>query len=274
MDIVDAQVHIFEADSPERPWRGSGHSALPAMPAAQLVAMMDDAGIAAAILVSAWSNYRFDPSLALATAANYSGRFGVVAPVDPDRPDMDEFVAHWKTLPHTVGLRLMLLPEAEAERSGPGPGALLRAAQAYQVPLCVEARGNLDRIAPMLDEHPDLLLVIDHLGLEWTLEPPLAELETLLALARYPNVRVKATGTPALSRQPYPFADLWPALHAVFDAFTLQRVMWGTDWTRTTDLLSLRESVTTFTQSGELSDSELAQVMGKTARSVFSAFSG
>jgi L-fuconolactonase len=266
--IVDAQVHIFEANQPGRPWAGGGHSLRPELTTEQLLVMMDEAGVDEAVLVSAWSNYRFDPSYALQAADAHPERFTVVAPVDPDRPDMDEFVSHWKTLPNTVGLRQMLLAEAEAERTGVGGDSLLAAAERHGVPLCVEARGKVARIAPMAAAHPELRLVVDHLGLI----DGFHDLPVLLSLAEYPNVYVKATGVPTLSAEPYPFADIWPALEQIFEAFTLQRVMWGTDWTRTTDVLSMRESVTSFTESGRLSAGDREQLMATTAKSVFRRF--
>ena len=35
-----------------------------------------------------------------------------------------------------------------------------------------------------------------------------------------------------LSREPYPFPDIWDPLARVFDAWGFDRCLWGTDWTR------------------------------------------
>ena len=51
----------------------------------------------------------------------------------------------------------------------------------------------------------------------------LAHLPNLLALARYPNVAVKATGVPGSTREPYPYRNLHPYLRRVNDAFGPER---------------------------------------------------
>jgi len=89
-----------------------------------------------------------------------------------------------------------------------------------------------ERIATHFDE---LQLVIDHLGLfdvamlDPAVRDTFAGIDGLLALARYPNVAVKVTSVPLLSREPYPHADAWPHLHAVRRGLRRQRLMWGTD---------------------------------------------
>jgi predicted TIM-barrel fold metal-dependent hydrolase len=87
--------------------------------------------------------------------------------------------------------------------------------------------------------HPDLVVIIDHMGMP---APPtlplsdglLATLPDLLELARFANIAVKFTGVPALSTEEYPFAGLWPSLHQVINAFRPERLMWGSDYTRVT----------------------------------------
>jgi predicted TIM-barrel fold metal-dependent hydrolase len=62
--------------------------------------------------------------------------------------------------------------------------------------------------------------------------PPAAacrNLPQLLALARHPNVAVKATGQAGYALDPYPFRSIHDPLHRVFDAFGPHRVFWGTD---------------------------------------------
>jgi alpha-ketoglutarate-dependent 2,4-dichlorophenoxyacetate dioxygenase len=35
-----------------------------------------------------------------------------------------------------------------------------------------------------------------------------------------------------LSKEPYPFPDIWDPLFRIFDAWGFDRCLWGTDWTR------------------------------------------
>src|SRR5690606_22037740 len=97
----------------------------------------------------------------------------------------------------------------------------------------------------------DTTLVIDHLGLQQPFEPPVpeapfADLPSLLTLAAYSNVVVKITGACTLSLRPFPYADIWEPLGRIFDAFGIDRCMWGTDWTRAVGLLTYAQGVEAF----------------------------
>jgi predicted TIM-barrel fold metal-dependent hydrolase len=111
------------------------------------------------------------------------------------------------------------------------------------------ASGSLGVMAGIAERHPTLRLCIDSLG-----APPRAkdaaafvELPRLLALAKRPNVAVKAEGMPTLSSEPYPYRNLHPFLRQVYDAFGPQRLFWGSDVTRLTS--PYREAVTMFTEA-------------------------
>jgi L-fuconolactonase len=54
-----------------------------------MVAAMNSVGVDAAILVSSFNLYRYDPSYALEVYAAYPERFRVVTPVDPTDPRID-----------------------------------------------------------------------------------------------------------------------------------------------------------------------------------------
>ncbi len=70
---------------------------------------MDAVGVDGAILVSAYTMYRYDPSFALEVhAAKYPGRFGLVTPFDAADPAVGEKVADWVAKDGTVGIRLLL----------------------------------------------------------------------------------------------------------------------------------------------------------------------
>ena len=84
----------------------------------------------------------------------------------------------------------------------------------------------------------------------------------LLALAKYPNVAVKATGQAGYAEDEYPFRSLHPHLQRCFDAFGPARMFWGTDITRMP--CSWRQCVTLFTEELPwLKDRDLELVMGE-----------
>src|ERR1700726_5190217 len=81
--VIDAQVHAYAANTPERPW----HS-VPNWPAHvtgdEMVAAMDKVGGAGAIFISSFSMYRYDASYAVEVQRAHPGRMAVVKPVNPD----------------------------------------------------------------------------------------------------------------------------------------------------------------------------------------------
>jgi predicted TIM-barrel fold metal-dependent hydrolase len=156
-------------------------------------------------------------------------------------------------------------PEGGAENAG--VNRLFAAAGNHGVPLNVLCWGSLPLVGELAARHPDTSVVIDHLGLRQPFEPPVPEqpfeeLPLLLDQARHPNVSVKVSGACTMSHEPFPFDDLWEPLSRVFDAFGLDRCMWGTDWTRATALVTHAEAVAAFRDTDRLSASDKAQLMG------------
>jgi predicted TIM-barrel fold metal-dependent hydrolase len=93
---------------------------------------------------------------------------------------------------------------------------------------------------------------------------PFADLPKLLALAAHDNVAVKISGACTLSREPFPYRDIWNPLRRVFDAFGFDRCMWGTDWTRAVNVLTYKQGVDAFRVTDRLSDAERSALMGGT----------
>ncbi len=84
------------------------------------------------------------------------------------------------------------------------------------------AANFLPKVAEVAQRHPNLKLILDHLGRPRGTAPlpeRWANLPEVLALAKYPNVAMKATGAPSYSDQPYPFRDIHDNLHRLYDAF-------------------------------------------------------
>ena len=84
------------------------------------------------------------------------------------------------------------------------------------------AAGFLPKVAEVAQRHPRLKLILDHLGRPsggTASQPDLwANLPQVLALARYQNVAMKATGAPSYSGQAYPFRDILDHLHRLYDS--------------------------------------------------------
>ncbi|MBR0681317.1 amidohydrolase [Roseomonas eburnea] len=273
MPIIDAQVHAYERDHPGRPWAGVLHGP-PEVTGDEMVKAMDAVGVDGAILVSAFTMYRFDASYAVGVRRAHPGRFALVKPVDTTDPAVEEVIADWAATEGAVAARIMLNRDLPEDPADPGIARVLAAAGRHGLPVNLLCWGRLDQVAALAARHPGTRLVIDHLGLQQPFEPPVppqpfAELPKLLKLAAHDNVVVKITGACTLSHQAFPYADIWDPLARIFDAFGLDRCMWGTDWTRAVALLTYAQGVEAFRVTDRLTDSDRAVLMGGTLQKVY-----
>jgi len=235
MLIVDAQVHIWAADTPERPWPAeSRHRAHRLQPFSKddLLGEMDAAGVARVVIVPpSWEGDRND--LALEAARLHPDRFAVMgrpplAGRDPRALD------RWREQPGMLGIRVTTAGAGARELfTEPEGDWLWDAAERNELPAMVSLPGLLPAIDRIAERHPGLRLVIDHLALarESKDEAAFADLPQLLALAKRPNVAAKASALPRYTSQSYPYPKLHPYLRQVFDAFGPKRLFWGTDLT-------------------------------------------
>jgi predicted TIM-barrel fold metal-dependent hydrolase len=262
MLIVDAQVHIWGADTPERPWpegRSAPHRPQP-FSKDDLLREMNAAGVARVVIVPpSWEGDRND--LALDAARLHPDRFAVMG-----RPPLQPTALRdWREQPGMLGLRVTA-NTSEARSWFDDPSSWIWAeAEAVGLPVMVSPSGlipEVDRIARL---HPGLRLVIDHLALRRAKDnAAFDDLPRLLRLARLPNVAVKASALPAYSSQDYPYYNLHPYLRRVFDAFGSRRMFWGTDLTRLP--CSYREAIALFTDRLPfLSPADQEWVMGRAA---------
>jgi predicted TIM-barrel fold metal-dependent hydrolase len=286
VEIVDAQLHVWERSHADRPWvesnrlpAGAEQAAQHAQPLPEMtidgtLAAMDEAGVDAAVIFTP-ALYGFDNRYSLEAAARDSDRFAVAGNLDPTAPDIEEQIRTWRTQPGALAIRMPLFrPEGRARWQAGLYDPFLAAAQRYDVPVATYPPYLLRELVPTIEAFPDLRLVIDHLGLPQptpfsaTERDPFARLPDLLALARYPNVAVKLSAAPTLSREPFPFRDLWPPLHQILDAFGPDRLMWGSDWTRVVHFLTYREGLAFITETSELSPADKEQILGATLRKI------
>jgi L-fuconolactonase len=242
MQVVDAQVHIWGANTPDRPWVATDRAQRPTpFSADDAVTEMREAGVDAAILVPpTFEGNRND--LVLAAARRHPDLFAVMGRIDLDDPDSGrEIVAAWRTQPGALGFRLVLTPGSDATRTRPGSWLtdgeaewFFAAAAEHGVPVMVHVIGLLPEIQAVAARYPTLRLVIDHLGL-----PAAARIERsgdlvdqLRPLAELDNVAVKVGALPCYTDEPYPYPSWQAELRRVVDWYGAHRVFWASDVTR------------------------------------------
>jgi L-fuconolactonase len=213
-------------------------------------------------------------------------------------------IAEWAATNGAAGIRIMMNRDVSTDPADPGIKRVLAAAARHALPvnfLCagllgsasrasgrgdslphgrgesdlrLDGRGGLEQVVEIAKQNPDNRLVIDHLGLLQPTEPPglpepFAELPRVLAVAKYDNVAIKITGACTLSHKAFPYRDIWDPLGRIFDAFGLERCMWGTDWTRAVGVLTYEQGVEAFRVTDRLSDTDRAALMGETLQRIY-----
>jgi L-fuconolactonase len=273
MLTIDAQVHAYERNHPGRPWAGVLHGP-PEVTGNDMVAAMDAVGVDGALLVSPFTMYGYDANYALEVHAAHSGRFGLIKPVDPTDPGVADTIADWAATEGTVAIRLMLNRGVSEDSADSGINRVLAAAARHALPVNLLCWARLEQASQLVARNPNTKVVIDHLGLQQPFEPPapaepFAELPKLLKLAVHGNVTVKVSGACTLSHEAFPYDDIWDPLARIFDAFGLDRCMWGTDWTRAVALLTYKQGVEAFRIADRLTESDRTALMGETLMRVY-----
>jgi predicted TIM-barrel fold metal-dependent hydrolase len=262
MQIVDAQIHLWGTGLPSN----LSHRQVTHFTPEEVIPLMDAAGVDAAIIhPPGW-----DPNateMAFAAVRNYPGRFAIMGSLPLDHPKSGERIATWRDQPGMLGLRYTFLHDPARRWLSDGRLEWLwRAAADAGVPIAMLATDSLTEIAGIAERYPGLRLTIDHLGGRGGLTTlkdaaAMTHMPQLLALAKFPNVAVKATGAPGYAAQPYPFPIMQTYLRQIYDAFGPQRMFWGTDITKMP--CSWKECVTMFTEELPwLSDADKRLVMG------------
>jgi predicted TIM-barrel fold metal-dependent hydrolase len=209
---------------------------------------MDAAGVDAAVIhPPGWDPGSSD--LALDAARRHPARLSILGKVPLDRPESRALLEGWKRQPGMLGLRFVFLQPHQ--RTWPTDGTmdwLWPAAERAGIPVALLAGNFLDVVGRVAERHPALKLIIDHLGRPPGGKPEGAweNLPQMLALAKHPNVAIKATGAPSYSTEAYPYRDVHHHLRRIHDAFGPERMFWGTDITRMP--CSWRQCVTMFTE--------------------------
>lgn len=229
-----------------------------------------------------------------ACVARYPERFAGVLVFDHTAEDLEEQIASYRSRPGCLAGRNLVANAATAElRPEFNEGKFDRYwafAEKYDLPLFFSTHGWASVMSTVAERHPGLTMIIDHLGISQSpVSPPRDEpwdrLDGLLGLAKYPNVNVKLCGSPLLSSEPYPYKDVWPHLHRVFDAFGPERILWASDFTRMRWLPTLEvgsgtryapfknwkyysDCLNYLRDTNEISESDKEWVFGKTVRRV------
>ncbi len=262
--FVDAHIHVWPESGDVKPGRYT---------AADHFAVSRPAGVLRTVLIQP-GMYGFDNRYMLEAVRTHPGIFSAVAVADADAGAelLDATVAKLQS----QGVRGFRITAAKDKpwAAWLGMHGLWRAAGRAGMAMCPLINPEaLPWVAAMCEKHPNVNVVIDHLGRVGaaSAKPPDAEVRVLCGLARFPRVHVKISAFYALGRKQVPYTDLAPMIRQVFETYGPRRLMWGSDapyqvqpphnYQASVDLV--RERLTF------LSAEDRAWLLARTAESVF-----
>jgi len=265
--IVDSQVHLWKAETPDWPWVPGRKAQLPEpFTIEKLVSMMDEAGVDRAVIVPpSWPGDRND--YGLEAARRYPGRFAVMGRIAIEKPRSAALLPNWRGQPGMLGIRLTFHRGQAALLESGATDWFWPAVEKAGLPVMFLAPGNMPKFAAIAERHPGLPLIVDHMSLTADIAQgrTIAKaIDDLVPLARYPNVSVKLSSAPTYSFDPYPWRDMSEHLKRCFDAFGPRRCYWGTDLTNAFAKSTYRQRITQFTEELDfLSEEDKDWVMGR-----------
>lgn len=222
--VVDAHVHVVADDRERYPLRPGGFGRVwweRPCSVEVLLAEMDAAGVDRTVVVQAVGPYGFDNGYLLDVVAARRDRLVGVVAVDLDAPDAVDQVADLVAHPGVVGVRCFAVGErADWVADGRVLGDVLDVSPTVVLTAFAD---QLDRLVPVLTDHPGTPVAVDHGGFpDWSSGPPFP---TLDRLADLPHVTMKLTGhTLETARHPQ-------AAYAFFrELFGGHRLAAGSDW--------------------------------------------
>ena len=264
MRVIDPHVHVWVND-PAFPWPAENANPPEEDRSAEmLLELMAANGVEKTVLVQV-IHYRWDNSYVADVIKRYPDKFLGVGRINPEDPAAPDHLSMWTEEHGIHGVRLS--PSADESGDwfrGPLMEPVFARAEHLGVPLLLLTRPNrLLDLLPLMDAHPDLDVVIDHMA---DVHPEDEEgRRILLDLARYERVYVKVSHTWSISKQEYPWADTHGLVEDVYQTFGARRIMWGTDWPV---CLSRAEYAQTLSvvreQMSFISPEDLEWILGKT----------
>jgi L-fuconolactonase len=241
--IIDTHVHVFTDDRKnypqikDTPRAGKipsvteiGQSEWPVTPAEDLIAMMDDAGIAKATLVQAYFVYEYDNRYTMDSVRAHKDRFVAIPIVDPMDPAAPDELSRLVEEEDAAGVRFMRgrLPESSLGKRETFP--LWARIEQLGIPITITDRiGVIAETRRAMDKYPNVKVAFDH---GWGHEvglPPYKILKPLFDYADNPNVYVKtainnidaAVNAGGTSQELY---------QTLLDKFGARRIMWSSNY--------------------------------------------
>ncbi len=232
--IVDTHVHVWEIDPPRYPIgpTAPNWTAMPDEPgtADELLAEMDTHGVDWAVLVqTSWSTW--DNGYIADSVARHPDRFVGHGLIDPQDPKNASQVRYWMKERGLAGFRFhpMYYPDEKILLT-PQNQAMWEEIAALGAIIQFHLRPEFaDQVAVIAGRYPQLTLILDHMGYP-QIRQEVAAFQPIVDLARFDNVYLKLSDVAGRSEQDFPYEDVHPFIKLLLNAFSAERMVWGTGY--------------------------------------------
>ncbi|MEE3232977.1 MAG: amidohydrolase family protein [Candidatus Latescibacterota bacterium] len=205
----------------------------------------------------------FDNSYHIECINKFPNCFASAMLVSPD--DEGDSIHKWAEQ-GIVGIRLGA--SSRAQTSNP----LAHWSTANQLDLVVSALGSpetflSEEFAEVLQRYPNLHIIIEHFAGVTNGAPETVKLFTkVLELAEHEQLSIKLPGFGEFCALPYPFESVPQFADMTLEAFSPQRIMWGSDYPPVTTREGYKHSLEfPMKHLSRLSEDELGWIFGKSA---------
>ena len=238
-DIIDTHTHVISSDTaryPLAPLGGHQSTWSQERPVDYdgLIAALDKAGIAKAVVVQASTVYGHDNRYAVAAVKAHPDRFIGVFSADVLAPDAVDQIKRW------IGAGMAGIRLFTTGTTMPGQATWLDSAQSFpawayceaqDIPVCLQmTQDGIPMLVRLLERFPKVRVLLDHLARPKLDDgPPYARAQALFGLAKYPGVFLKLTNRTVAS------ANAGTSTAAQFvpfvvKAFGADRIAWGSNF--------------------------------------------
>ncbi len=275
--IIDIHPHIVSPDTkkyPLDPLGGTQSTWSTERPTTyqQLLAAMDEAGVAKAAIVHSSTAYGYDNSYVADAVEAVPERFTGVYSIDVLAPDAVKAFGYWLGRGCT-GMRLFTtgstLPNQATFFVDPKADPFWEHAQARNIPVCMQMKQEgIPLLRQVMDRFPKITMILDHFSrAPFEDGPPYAKAQALFDMAKYKQVYLKVT---PINVTPKSWGNGAPDsfFGKVIDVFGAERIAWGSNFPNSVG--TMKEILTAAWKAFSFAKaSDQDWIFGKTAQTLY-----
>ena len=280
--IIDIHPHIVSPDTkkyPLDPLGGTQSTWSTERPTTyhQLLAAMDEAGVAKAAIVHSSTAYGYDNSYVADAVEAVPERFTGVYSIDVLALDAVKTFDYWLGRGCT-GMRLFTtgstLPNQATFFVDPKADPFWEHAQAKNIPVCMQMKQEgIPLLRQVMDRFPKITMILDHFSrAPFEDGPPYAKAQALFDLAKYKQVYLKVT---PINVSPKSWGNGAPETFfgKMIDTFGAERIAWGSNFPNSVgtmkEILTAAQKAFAFAKA-----SDQDWIFGKTAQTLYPVLKG